>query len=134
MSDPYHHLNACFVGYCFGTRATAKVKGFHTSHHHRSRPYYDYTPCLAKQRAQHRNGSKEDHEEDGHIEDQPLYAAPCLEDGAAAIAAECASQSGPAYLEQDKEDNDDAQYDLNDANCWKPLCSQIFPPLFYFTW
>jgi hypothetical protein len=84
---------------------------------------------LAKQRAQYGNGGKKDYEDDGDVEDQSLYAASCLEDSAGAIAAERASQSGPTYLEQYEEDDDDAQYDLNYANCWKPLCSQSFPPL-----
>src|SRR5579859_4590168 len=88
-----------------------------------------HTPCLAKQSAQDGNGGKQDHKDDGDIEDQSLYAAPSLEDSAGAIAAERASQSSPTHLEQDEEDDDDAQYYLNNANCWKPLCSQSFPPL-----
>jgi hypothetical protein len=84
---------------------------------------------LAKQRAQYGNGGEKDDKDDGEIEDQSLYAAPCLEDRAGAIAAKRASQSGPTHLEQDEEDDDDAQYDLNYANRWKPLCSQNFPPL-----
>ncbi len=93
-----------------------------------------WIPCLAEQRAQDGNGGKKDHEDDGDIEDQPLYAAPRLEDRAGAIAAKCASQPGPTHLEQDKEDDDDAQYNLDNTNCWKPLCSQSFPPLFYLIW
>lgn len=76
-----------------------------------------WIPCLADQRAQDGNGGKKNHKDDGEVEDQALYTASRLEDSAGAIAAKCASQPGPAHLEQDKENDDDAQYNLDNTNC-----------------
>ena len=67
------------------------------------------------------NDRKEHHEDDGDIENQTLHAASCLEDRSRAAATKGTAKSRPTHLQENKADHDEAENDLYDSNCWKPL-------------
>ena len=72
------------------------------------------------------NCRKQDDEDDGYIENQAFYSAPCLKYRAGAAASKGTAQSGTSRLQQDKDDYSDAENDLHCLQCRKPL-SQILP-------
>jgi hypothetical protein len=76
--------------------------------------------------------SKKRHKNNGNVEDQAFHAAPCLEDGACATAAEDAAESGTAYLEQNKHNNGHRDDDLYNSDSRDPLCQEtVLTFLFY---
>ena len=82
---------------------------------------HDYRAELADQRAQERDSREKHHENDRDIEDQFFNSTTRFEGRARAWSAEGATQTGSAYLEQNKQNNGYAQDNLNNANRRKPL-------------
>lgn len=76
---------------------------------------------LADQGSKQGDCRKKNHENNGNVENQLFNSTAGLKSCAGAGRTEGAAQTSAAHLEKNKENNGDAQDNLNDANRRKPL-------------